>query len=72
MIPPGAFPRLTPSNHRVTSPSSRAYNCIAWAAGDVTGWWEPGELWPADWAPPRYSLANLVRAYEVLERFACG
>ena len=27
-----AFPRLTPYNHRVTSPASTDYNCIAWLA----------------------------------------
>ncbi len=29
------FPGLTPENHRVTSPDTTDYNCIAWSAGDV-------------------------------------
>jgi hypothetical protein len=29
------FPRLTPANYRVTSPTSIDYNCVAWAAEDV-------------------------------------
>lgn len=40
------FPRLTPDNHRVTSPPTTDYNCIAWAAGDTDRWWEPGVHWP--------------------------
>ena len=27
------FPGLGPDNHRITSPVSRQYNCLAWAAG---------------------------------------
>ena len=37
------FPRLTPENHRVTSPAAIDYNCIAWAAGDAESWWQPGK-----------------------------
>jgi hypothetical protein len=37
------FPRLTPGNHRVTSPATPAYNCVAWAAEDTEHWWQPGE-----------------------------
>src|SRR5438309_822522 len=35
MIDYSQFPRLTPSNHRITSPSSPAYNCVTWSSGDV-------------------------------------
>lgn len=33
-----AFPRLTPHNHRITSPASPDYNCIAWSVGDAEHW----------------------------------
>ena len=33
---------LTDSVYRITSPKDRAYNCVAWAAGDSVRWWEPG------------------------------
>ena len=33
MIPSPEFPRLTPDNHRETSPAMLDYNCVAWAAG---------------------------------------
>lgn len=46
MEPDRNFPRLTPDNHRTTSPSTRDYNCIAWAVHDVERWWQPGDFWP--------------------------
>ncbi len=33
------FPGLCNSTFQVTSPRSRRYNCIAWAAGDTSDWW---------------------------------
>ena len=30
-----AFPRLTESSYRTTSPSDVRYNCVAWAAEDI-------------------------------------
>src|SRR4051812_35449570 len=45
------FPNLTGAAFRVTSPLSPKYNCIAWAAEDVTDWWWPDKegigRWPA-------------------------
>jgi hypothetical protein len=48
------FPGLRNSPFAVTSPATRAYNCIAWAAGDTTRWWWPDVdadndaiFWPA-------------------------
>lgn len=46
MIDPVAFPNLSAANHRVTSPPTTTYNCVAWAAGDTTRWWQPGRYWP--------------------------
>ena len=44
------FVHLTGSGYRETSPVDRRYNCIAWAAGDNTRWWQPvgvgGYYWP--------------------------
>lgn len=39
------FPRLTPYNHRITSPPAK-YNCVAWLERDLNKWWEPGFFWP--------------------------
>jgi hypothetical protein len=38
----GLFPRLSEHGFTVTSPRDTRYNCIAFAAGDVTHWWQPG------------------------------
>ncbi|HYV35445.1 MAG TPA: hypothetical protein VE988_07065, partial [Gemmataceae bacterium] len=35
------FPGLQNSSFRVSSPATRAYNCIGWAAGDAKHWWWP-------------------------------
>jgi len=35
------FPKLRGGKYHVTSPPSRLYNCIAWAAGDTLRWWWP-------------------------------
>lgn len=44
------FPGLATTPYRITSPAELAYNCIAWAANDVTRrWWPVGEAtiyWP--------------------------
>jgi hypothetical protein len=46
------FPRLSKSNHTVTSPEDGRYNCVAHAVGSASDWWwpapasEPGNYWP--------------------------
>ena len=47
------FPNLAKGNHRLTSPEDDKYNCIAWASGDDTVWWEPHSKyhWPIDRIP---------------------
>lgn len=41
------FPGLQLFHFQVTSPSTRQYNCIAWAAGRDDKWWWPiGAYWP--------------------------
>jgi hypothetical protein len=35
------FPGLRATPHLITSPRTRLYNCIAWAAGDDANWWWP-------------------------------
>ncbi len=47
MISNEDFPNITNANHRITSPATADYNCIAWASGDTNHWWEPGIYWPA-------------------------
>jgi hypothetical protein len=61
--PNETFPRLTPSNHRVTSPADPTYNCIAWAAGDSGHWWEPLVYWPAAPNDAPYSVDALISLF---------
>ncbi|AGA27188.1 DUF7689 domain-containing protein [Singulisphaera acidiphila] len=66
------FPRLTPENHRVTSPAMIDYNCIAWAAGDTERWWEPGVFWPIVSPPDEYGIGILETAFKSLGFEACN
>lgn len=66
MIPAEAFPRLTQDNHRVTSPASIDYNCIAWSAGDVEHWWQPGVFWPIEVQPKDHGIAVLQQMFKAL------
>jgi hypothetical protein len=43
-------PRLETSRHRITSPPTDRYNCVAWVYRDFERWWEPGFYWP-EYAP---------------------
>ena len=66
------FPRLTPDNHRETSPADVGYNCIAWATGDVTNWWQPGIYWrPLDWPRDDCGIGALVQAFRLLGYEEC-
>jgi len=43
------FPSLRDCPRQLTSPYDETYNCIAWAAGDVSNWW-----WPTPGSKPNY------------------
>ena len=66
MIPKEEFPRLTPSNHRITSPETPDYNCIAWSVGDAEHWWQPGIYWPTSASPDDFGIGALEQAYLAL------
>jgi hypothetical protein len=60
-----AFPALQSKNYVITSPQSDIYNCIAWAAGDTSGWW-----WPDDPGQPESSKWPVgVQRKDTLEAF---
>jgi len=42
------FPNLSSGNYRITSNPDGGYNCVAWAAGESTRWWQPNAAyyWP--------------------------
>jgi len=67
------FPNLNRSVYHKTSEEDEFHNCIAYAAGDKTQWWqpplqegieEPGQYWPPG-APIEPHINSLIRAYEL-------
>jgi hypothetical protein len=67
------FPNLHPEKHRITSPADSSYNCIAWAAGIDSAWWEPvtERDWPQS-APRDYKLTSLIVAFESVGFVICA
>ena len=70
------FPNLNNRNHRITSPRTLRYNCIAWAAeSDVKWWWPPTGPTSRSYWPPgalrEVTLAAFVSAFEVLGYEMC-
>ncbi len=47
------IPKLRAAVHRITSPDSDRYNCVAWVERDLDRWWEPGFYWPFGSPTPR-------------------
>ncbi len=60
--PSGDFPNLTGTNHVVTSPVTRTYNCIAWAAGSNNRWWWPDTQGQYYW-PPSVARTETIEAF---------
>ena len=65
------FPRLTESNHRITSPPTRNYNCIAWSAVDTDHWWQPRVYWPIEAPPDEFGIGGLTLAFKSLGYQEC-
>lgn len=66
MIVSSDFPRLTATNHRVTSTATPDYNCIAWSTGDTSHWWQPGVYWPMVVSTDDCGIGVLVQAFTVM------
>jgi hypothetical protein len=64
-----AFPNLAADGYEISSPESRSYNCIAWAAGDMSRKWDctgiplVGYYWPQK-ALVGEGIEALVSAFE--------
>ena len=59
-------PLLVPGAYRSTSPCTTKYNCIAWAVGDSSRWWEPDPYRIAFWprtATRRYTVEAYIEAF---------
>jgi hypothetical protein len=61
------FPRLRDDQAEITSPPDFRYNCVAWAAGDVSRWWWPTEPTVAYWPD---GVAREETVWHFIEAFA--
>ncbi len=63
------FPYLAEEGYTETSPATKQYNCIAWAAGRTDAWWWPDAMsvhyWPEAVAREE-SLEAFVQAFALL------
>jgi hypothetical protein len=60
------LPQLQGTAYKLTSPKTRNYNCVAWAAGDDARWWWPSPVayWPV--ANVSETVAAFVDAFGTL------
>ena len=71
-----AFPNLAAEGYEVTSPASRKYNCISWAAGDTSQKWDcttlpmVGYYWPPG-ATVGEGIDALVSAFKTQRYEVC-
>ena len=67
------FPNLYGEGFEVVARPSERYNCIAYAAGDVTEWWWPDGInyWPS-WATLDTKMESLVEALAGLGYEQCN
>jgi hypothetical protein len=68
------FPKLASTQFEITSPRTKLYNCIAWAAGETNRKWWPDKMnvdfWPKGVAREA-TLAAFITAYNTLGYEPC-
>ncbi len=70
------FPKLVAGGYRITSVESPDYNCLAWAVGDGSQWWEPVRppqtqyYWPTG-APLDDSISSVAHALQLCGYESC-
>ncbi|MGW2604508.1 DUF7689 domain-containing protein [Streptomyces mirabilis] len=61
------FPALKTSEYGLTSPQDGRYNCVAWAAGDKSKWWDPsgegGTYWPPGLPVGNFEVSEYYQRY---------
>jgi hypothetical protein len=69
------FPNLVATGYRLTSPTSKDYNCFAWAVGEDDRWWNPLEPYdPYYWVAgvaAELAIDAFIRAYGTLGFVPC-
>jgi hypothetical protein len=53
------FPNLANSGYRVTSPADPGDNCLAWAVGDTSHFWDPVRVRGYYWPPEVFQSVSL-------------
>ncbi len=68
------FPESVQKPFIKTSEVTPSYNCIAWAAGDSSNWYEPDPMglyyWPPN-VPRQYSIVAYIQVYESIGYIKC-
>ena len=68
------YPRLKREKYSTTSGETTQYNCIAWAAGDDSAWWDPSpgfyNYWPRA-VPRAVTLDAISQLFEWLGYVIC-
>lgn len=67
------FPNIRQQGYKLTSPETKNYNCIAWAATCNDKWWCPGTnmyYWPDD-ILQNCTLDSFIEAYKSLGYTIC-
>ncbi len=66
------FVNLKNSKYKITSPRTRTYNCVAFAAGETDRWWWPadGAYWPPN-VPREETLQAFIAAFQALGYTIC-
>ncbi len=65
------FPELTKTPFQITSPATKSYNCIAWAADDDKRWWWPFNYYWPGLQQLDASVAVFTSGFEALGYFPC-
>ncbi len=66
-------PKLNSGNHKITSPATFRYNCVAWAAGVATQKWgdQKPYFWPKE-VMRGGDVGSLIKLFEWLGYEQCG
>ena len=66
------LPKIKDAGYKVTSPETKEYNCIAWAAGrnDIWIWPRPDFFWP-EYITPNDKLSSFIKFYQTLGYSVC-
>ena len=58
------FPKMRSGGYDITSPRDKKYNCVAWAVGSVTLWWQwvgfPSKVW---YWPPGIDRDDMLESW---------